>query len=176
MAKGLDNRERIFVERYLVSLKPDQAALEAGYSESMAKSKAYQWVSNGKVKPHVYDAIKKGLRMKSERAELDQDYVVNGLRDTVERCQQAKPVLDKAGNPVMVETKDGEMAPAYTFDPSNTIRGLELLGKHIGMWPNRKELTGLNGAPIGFEDYTGLSEIERNQRIQALLAKAESDD
>ena len=39
-------REKRFIDEYLVDLDPKRAAIEAGYSKSVAASKAYQWVSN----------------------------------------------------------------------------------------------------------------------------------
>jgi phage terminase small subunit len=38
-------------EEYLIDLDVERAALTAGHSNSMARSKAYQWVRNGKIKP-----------------------------------------------------------------------------------------------------------------------------
>ena len=42
-------------EEYLIDLDVERAALTAGHSKSMAKSKAYQLVRNGKIKlPKTY--------------------------------------------------------------------------------------------------------------------------
>jgi phage terminase small subunit len=57
--RTLDARESRFVDEYLIDLNTERAALAAGYSPSMAKSKAYQWVSNGKVKNHVFMEVQR---------------------------------------------------------------------------------------------------------------------
>jgi phage terminase small subunit len=57
--RTLDARESRFVDEYLIDLDTERAALAAGYSPSMAKSKAYQWVSNGKVKNHVFMEVQR---------------------------------------------------------------------------------------------------------------------
>ena len=75
-------------------------------------------------------------------ADITQEYVLTTIRNTIERCSQAKPVIDKAGNPVMVETEDGQLAPAYTFDAANVLRGAELLGKNLKLWTDKTEHSG----------------------------------
>src|SRR6185437_4045552 len=49
------------------------------YSETMAASKAYQWVSNGKVKPHVYAAVEAAQAGRAKRVEITQDRVLEEL-------------------------------------------------------------------------------------------------
>jgi phage terminase small subunit len=74
--KRLDAREQRFVEEYLIDLDTERAALAAGYSASVAKSKAYQWVSNGKVKAHVYDAVRAGQKARGDQLEVDSKWVL----------------------------------------------------------------------------------------------------
>lgn len=52
----------------------------------------------------------------------------------MERCKQAEPVKDRSGNPVLVETPSGDLAPAYTFNAAGVFKGAELMGKHLGMF------------------------------------------
>lgn len=77
--RGLDKRERVFVEEYLIDLKVERAALAAGYSATMAKTKAYQWVSDGKAKPHVYAAVTEALAKRSEKANITAELVLERL-------------------------------------------------------------------------------------------------
>lgn len=79
MHPELDNKERRFVSEYLVDLDPKRAALAAGYSESMATSKAYQWVSNSKSKPHVFDAIQNAMAAREKRTDITADRVLKEL-------------------------------------------------------------------------------------------------
>jgi len=74
--KKLTAKEDRFVDEYLINLDPYKSAVTAGFSESVAKSKAYQWVSNGKVKPHVFEEIKRRKEKRSERKKIDQDFVL----------------------------------------------------------------------------------------------------
>ena len=168
-AKQLDAREQRFVEEYLLDLDPKRAALEAGYAGTTAASKAYQWVSNIKVKPHVFRAIAEAQAERSERTKIDADWVLETIFDTVERCKQARPVVDKKGDPVFVETPTGEVAPTYAFQPLAVLKGLDLAGKHLGMFTTKVEHSGPDGGPIETKD---VSPMELGRRIAFLLAQA----
>ena len=60
------------------------------------------------------------------------------LRENVERAMQAVPVMGKDG-------PTGE----FKYDGAVANRALELLGKHIGMFTDKHEHSGPNGAPLG---------------------------
>lgn len=77
--KDLDARERFFVAEYLIDLDPKRAALVAGYSETMAATKAYQWVSNGKAKAHVYAAVQAAIEKRAKRSTVTADRVLAEL-------------------------------------------------------------------------------------------------
>ena len=130
--RKLDAREAIFVDEYLIDLDVERAAKAAGYSDSMAKSKAYQWVSGGKVKPHVFEAVKKRMLERQKRVEVSQDYVLNTIIETIERCKQAEPVKDAEGN----------LTGEYSFDAKAVLKGAELLGRHLGTWNDKLKLQG----------------------------------
>jgi len=115
--KQLDAREKRFVAEYVIDLNPERAAIEAGYSISMAKSKAYQWVSGGKVKPHVYAAIQKAQKKAEIRAEITQDDVIKGLHAEA------------------TNTAEGSSASAR-------VSAWNLLGKHLGMFKEKIEHSG----------------------------------
>jgi len=61
------------------------------------------------------------------------DEVLANIRTVATRCMQAVPVLDAEGNPT------GE----YRFDAANALRGFELVGKYLGIWRDRLELTNM---------------------------------
>lgn len=58
---------------YLVDLKAERAAKVAGFGVAVARSHAYQWVSDRKHKPHVYDAIHAELQRQTDARILDAD-------------------------------------------------------------------------------------------------------
>ena len=73
----LDQRERLFVAEYLIDLNAERAALAAGYSKSMAHTKAFQWVRRGKnSKPHVIAAIDERQNAIAEKCEITAEKVL----------------------------------------------------------------------------------------------------
>lgn len=95
-------------------------------------------------------------------AVIDRAWVMRHLQTIVERCMQEQPVI-LAGMPT------GE----YTFQASGANRALELLGKDLGMFVDRKEITGKDGEPLtsGPVDNLALA-----RAILAILATAKIVD
>lgn len=134
----LTDKQQRFVDEYLIDLNATQAAIRAGYSEKTAQ----QMGSENLSKPVIQEAIEKAQAERSERTKVTQDYVIKTIVETIERCSQAKQVYDKSGGPVMTETPDGDLAPAYRYDATNVLKGAEMLGKHLGMFTDKVEVSG----------------------------------
>ena len=143
-ARTLNARQKKFVAEYLIDLNATKAAIRSGYSENTAR----QTGQENMTKPVIKAAVDAALAERVERTKVDQDYVINTIVDTIERCRQHKPVRDKAGNLVYVETEDGDTAPAYAFDAQSVLRGADLLAKHVGLYEaDNKQKSPLDGLP-----------------------------
>lgn len=141
MSDGLTAKQRKFVEEYLVDLNATQAAIRAGYSQKTAKSIGQENLT----KPDIQAEVQKAMQKASERTEITQDYILTGLKGVAERClQEIKPLLNMRGQQV----KDDEGNLLFVFNASGANRAFELLGKHLGMFTDKTELTGPNGGPI----------------------------
>ncbi|WP_020476256.1 terminase small subunit [Zavarzinella formosa] len=140
----LTPKQARFVAEYLTDLNATQAAIRAGYSEHTAKSIGQENLT----KPDIMAAIAAGQKTLANRLEITQDWVLENLKTITERCMQASPVLDRKGNQVMTENAEGDLVPAYVFNAAGATRAVELLGKHIGMFTDRTEVTGKDGAAI----------------------------
>lgn len=138
---ALTPKQQRFVEEYLIDLNATQAAIRAGYSEKTANEQGARLLAN----VSVSEAVQSAMADRSKRTEITADYVLNTIHDTIERCRQHRPVYDRAGNPVMVETEDGELAPVYAFDASAVLKGCELLGKHHKLFSDKVEHSGQVG-------------------------------
>jgi len=136
MGMDFTPKQLAFIEQDPVDLNATLAATRAGYSAKTAKVAGSRLLSN----VNVMREITKKLTKVSDRAEITQEYVLQTIVDTMERCKQSKPVVDKKGKPVLVETPEGEMVPAYTFNAAGVFKGAELLGRHIGMFGDNKVL------------------------------------
>ena len=128
--RELTGKQKRFVEEYLCDLNATQAAIRAGYSAKTAEVVGYENLR----KPQIAAAIQVEMNKRSEKTNITSEYVITTIKDTIERCRQTRPVLNRMGEPVMVETPNGEVAPAYTFDASNVLKGCELLGRHLVLW------------------------------------------
>lgn len=104
----LTARQERFVSEYLVSLNATEAAQKAGYNPKTARSQASRLLTF----VNIQEAIAAGQKERAQRLELTQDWVVGQLREAA---------LDRS---------EGTSHAAR-------VRALELLGKHLGMWPAR---------------------------------------
>ena len=123
----LTPKQARFVEEYLIDLNATAAAKRAGYSERTAYAQGQRLLKN----VEIAAAIQKAQEARSERTRIDQDWVIDRLVGVYEASMEARPVCDKNG-----EEK------GFTFNPTAANRALELIGKHKGMFIDRK-LIGL---------------------------------
>ena len=135
MAK-LTAKQQRFVGEYLIDLNATQAAIRAGYSEKTAKSVGHENLT----KPDIAEAISEAQNKRSERVEITQDYVLENIKKVIERCMQAEAVLSRDGSPVLVEGPEGDLTCLFEFKENGALKGLELLGKHLGMFVEQKKV------------------------------------
>lgn len=138
MAEELTPKQQRFVQEYLLDMNATQAAIRAGYSERTAKSIGQENLT----KPDIKAAIEQAQQKVSERLGITQDWVLSNLKTVAERCMQASPVLDRKGNPVLVENAEGDIVPAFVFNAMGATKATELLGKHIGMFTEKVKFEG----------------------------------
>lgn len=74
MAK-LTNKQKRFVEEYLIDLNATQAAIRAGYSVNSARDVGCENLT----KPNISEAISKAMAERSKRTGINQDRVVREL-------------------------------------------------------------------------------------------------
>lgn len=141
---NLTPKQQRFVEEYLIDLNATQAAIRAGYSEKTAKEIG----SENLTKPNIQKAIEEAQNKRAERTEITQDYVLGNIQKVVERCMQQEAVMARDGSPLLVEGPEGDLACLFEFKESGALKGLELLGKHLGMFKDKIEHTGKDGGPI----------------------------
>ena len=123
----LTNKQKRFVEEYLVDMNGAAAARRAGYSEKSATRLLRR--------PGGRAALEAARSELSARVGVEADYVVNALVEIVERCMQREPVRTARGE----QATDEEGRGVWRFDAKSTNRALELLGRHLGMFTDKVE-------------------------------------
>jgi phage terminase small subunit len=140
VARGeLTDKQKRFVEEYLIDLNATQAAIRAGYSEKTADRIGPELLG----KTWVKQAIIEKQKERSERVKIDTDWVLARLKLISDRCVQGEPVM-KYNH----ETKEYEPTGEWKFDSAGANRATELIGKHLGMFIERQEISGKDGGPI----------------------------
>lgn len=134
---NLTSKQEAFCNEYMVDLNGAQAAIRAGYSADSAKEIA----SENLTKPNISERIIELKAERQARTEITADYVLSNLKLVAERCLQQEAVT---------EYRDGEMVETgeFKFEHSGANKSLELLGKHLGLFVERREVTGSNGDPL----------------------------
>jgi len=124
MAK-LTDKQRRFVEEYLVDLNATQAAIRAGYSERTADRIGPELLG----KSWVSAAIQEAINQRSRRTEITQDRVLNEL--------------------AIVAFGEGSDEKDSTLRYANKLRALELIGKHLGMFEKERQQDGGEATETG---------------------------
>ncbi len=132
-------KQELFVQNYIGGMGVYDAYLAAGYEGSPQAAALVH--GNAKVKARISELLERRL-IKEEKATeraiqklaLSKEYVISRLMENVERSMQIIP-----------PTKDGG---SFKYDGAVANRALELLGKELGMFVDRKEV----GAPGEFAD------------------------
>ena len=160
-------KQKRFVAEYLVDLNATQAAIRSGYSKKTAQMIGSENLS----KPMIAAAVATAQAKRSERTEVTQDYVLATITETIERCKQAKPVKYRNGNPVMIDTPDGEIAPAYKFDATAVLKGAELLGRHLAMFTDKLETKNAVEDMTDEELDARIAELQREDELSGRRAE-----
>ena len=111
-------RQQRFVDEYLVDLNASQAAIRAGYSVRTAEQQGPRLLGN----VEIATAVRSAQQARSERLQITQDDVLRGLRREA------------------TLTGDGSSHAAR-------VSAWGLIGKHLGMFVERRQQLGEDGQP-----------------------------
>lgn len=113
MLAKLTIKQRRFIDEYLVDLNATQAAVRAGYSPKTAKEQGSRLLTN----VHVAAAFREAL---DKRAQATGRTALDVVRDIQDVTQEARRVGDHRA----------------------ALKGLEMEGRHLGMFTDRVEHSG----------------------------------
>lgn len=153
MAKLTEKQQR-FVDEYLIDLNATQAAIRAGYSINNADKIGSELLG----KTRVSEAISKAMAERSKRTGINQDRIVLELAkiafvkitDVVNSDCEILTDADEADLAAIesvkvktIPTKSGEAGIEREVKLASKLKAIELLGKHLGMWKDKVEVSGL---------------------------------
>lgn len=136
----LSPKALLFIEYYLAdpSLNASNAVLKAGYKSTNPNRLATDLLRH----PLVMKTLQEKQAKRFEKFSVTQDYVLGKLKKIVESCEE--------GN------------------PNAALRGLELLGKHLGLYRDRTEISGPDGHAIEMEQRVAEDVSDFRSRIAGI--------
>ncbi|MDW9772563.1 terminase small subunit [Sinorhizobium meliloti] len=194
----LTAKQRAFVREYLVDLNATQAAIRAGYSAKTAKEQGARLLTNVHVAAAVAAAMQlRAKRTEITADRVLQELAKIGFSDIRKAVKWQSSLITEEDNPeggdiavvktvvtnnvqlVASDELDDETAAAISEISQNATGGLKVkfhdkraalvdIGKHLGMFTEKHEVTGKDGGPIQVES---LSENEVARRVAFMLAK-----
>lgn len=154
----LTEKQKLFVNEYLIDLNATQAAIRAGYSKKNADKIGSELLG----KTRVAEAIHTAQEERAKRTLITADYVLTSLKNVAERCMEAEPVMVKEGN-------EWVESGVYKFDSSGANKSLELLGKHLKLFTEKVEHSGEITQNVK-QDMSKLS-VEELKQLETILNK-----
>ena len=132
----LTDKQKRFVEEYLIDLNATQAAIRAGYSADTARQIGAENLS----KLVIQEAIQDAQNKRAKRVNVTQDDILKGLLEIVAMSTGKQKITETELSKV-----DGSIVPMdvekVCFEPHAANKALELLGKHLGMFKDKVEVS-----------------------------------
>ena len=140
--RGLNDRQRSFVNEYLRDLNATQAAIRAGYSARSADKIGHQLLGNTRIS----EAIHAAMQQREKRTQITADRVLEEIA-AVAFAHMGQ--FAKWGGQSVTLTDSAEVDPRAVAEVKQTVNqfgsnvgiklhdklaALEKLGKHLGMW------------------------------------------
>ncbi len=167
--KKLTPKQKKFCIEYMIDLNGEQAAIRAGYSKISAQSTSSEILSY----PNVKQAIKKLQKKQEKRTLIKADDVIlelkkpafSDIRKIYDNTGCLKNIKDLPNNVagMIASVESDELCEGTGKDRKyigqtkkvklwDKLKALELLGKHLGLFTDKVEVTGKGGGPVEIND------------------------
>lgn len=141
-AEMLSARQRKFCELYLQGKSATDAYREAYGDKKSAGKSASRLLKNARIIAYMHELRKE----QRDRLFLDENLVAVELVDLYRKAAKERPVMK--WNP---DTHQMEETGEYQFDGRTAAKALELLGKHLGMFVDKNEISGKDNGPVNID-------------------------
>lgn len=163
----LTARQEAFVQEYVIDLNGTAAMIRAGYAAGSAGQEAYRLLNN----PEIAARIEQAKAQRAQRTHMDQDAVLHEM-SLLANSRLDWFLIDDHGQVALAShAPEGAMgavasikkktkhffgkgdAPDWTeYEVEIKLwdkpAPLKLMGRHIGLFPDKVEVTGANGGPL----------------------------
>lgn len=130
MAILKNSRWEYFAHQVGKGAKPVDAYIAAGYSKGGADQAASKLLKNAEIKARIAEIQATVVAMAVEKTSVDKAWVMNELIEVVKMAKAAEQIIDKDGG--------------YTGEAKQNLaaanKALELIGKELAMFVDRKEI------------------------------------
>ena len=135
----LTDKQKRFIDEYVIDFNATQAAIRAGYSKRTANEQGSQNLA----KVSIQAELQKKCKKIEEKSDLSQQWVLDRLEEITDRCLQRIPVMyfDKEKKEY-VQEKDADGEGVWTFQPTGANKAVENIGRHLGMFNDKLTLDG----------------------------------
>lgn len=186
---ALTNKQRRFVDEYLIDLNATQAAIRAGYSKKTAEKIG----SENLRKPEVAAGLQERMKAREQRTEITQDMV---LREYAKLAfLDPRRFYDEGGALIPIQSLPADVAAALAgmeitvarsgtdedgkpeYEDVKKIKfidkkgALDSIARHLGMFTDKTEHSGPNGGPIETKTTVDASKLTIDQ-LRALSSIA----
>lgn len=131
----MTDKQKKFADEYLIDCNATQAAVRAGYSKKTAYSVGQRMLKNVEVKKYIQEQLEK---IHNERT-ADAQEVIEYLTSVLRGESLAEVIVIEGSGEGCSEARKIKKAP----DEKERLRAAELLGKRLGMWKEKVEVSGL---------------------------------
>lgn len=178
---ALTDKQRRFVDEYLIDLNATQAAIRAGYSVKRANAMGYENLT----KPDIAAAIQSQMAARESRTEITQDRVLQEYAKLA--FLDPRRFYDERGSLIPVQLLDADVAAAlvgvdvtetYDKDSNSAITtkkvkfvdkkgALDSVARHLGMFNDKLAMTA---------EVVTMTDEQRRTRLAELQAKLNGTD
>lgn len=146
----LNQKHEQFAQKVAKGMAATTAYAECGYSEKTAAAAASRLLTDVKVAARIAELKEKIATVAMSKSGIDKAWVLERLVEVTKMGMAAEPVTDDEGNPI------GE----YKQNLAAANKSLELIGKELGMFIDRKEIR------------TGPLQDVPDEQLDAIIAEA----
>ncbi|MEI7578623.1 MAG: terminase small subunit [bacterium] len=159
--KKLTPKQKAFAREYVKEGNATEAAKKAGYSKTAAR----QIGSENLSKPYIQEEIQEKQAVLAEKAQVSAEFVINNFLEILNFNKQVEEFTQNDGENVRVKKK--------MIDAQAALKASELLGKHLGLFVDKLQVTGKDG-----KDLIPIEERKTNlaRKLASFLAKETIDN